>query len=613
VQQHIGTKLTVYGGVVRSPPPPPQQLTASVSTEDVDAAGRDAGTSGLVPAPILWTAATVLGVAALLVLLTWNLLTDASHLSGDFPADAWMMTHQAEALRHGTFPSLTLTSPYAAFYPVYAFYGGTLFAFGGIFTLVTGSAYAAQTIVYLLALGAAYGGWLWLARMAGLRSWQAHVPAILYLTAPYVVTNIGVRQDLAEVMATSMIPPMVAATLSILRADRLHAAPAAALAASTMFFVGTHNLTLLWGTTILAVGVALVAIGVPQARSLVSGRGTLRVLAIVVPAIAVNAWYLLPDLAYHADTVIANRIDEWQALLTEPHPDLAAQHLLGLRDRTGLPESGLSTTLPVLAVVWVAMAALVSRASWRGTWARMLAVLTLLTAAALTLMVNPRWILSLPDPWTMIQYSYRLETFVLFGICGAVIAVLRLLDQDAHRWLIRLLLPILLLSVINVALQLHDAPRADVPATKSIDQATAFTIGDYADATLRQIPAKPKQPSLRITRANLQRGVMTGDLRADPGALIYTSLLTPSRMLHIDGAHIVGRWSAPWFSDWQKRWGLVLKINEDATPGKAHIVIREARTLPIVSGQIISIFGLLGLVANAAVIARAGWLRRRAR
>ena len=55
------------------------------------------------------------------------------------------------------------------------------------------------------------------------------------------------------------------------------------------------------------------------------------------------------------------------------------------------------------------------------------------------------------------------------------------------------------------------------------------------------------------------------------------------------------------------------KINQDATPGKAHIVIREANSLPIVGGKIISVLGLLGLAANAAVIARGGRRRRQAR
>jgi hypothetical protein len=564
-----------------------------------------------VSAPIVRTGAAALGVAALLVLLTWALLTDVSRLNADFPPATWMLAHQADALRHGTFPSLTLTSPWAAFYPTFAFYGGTLFAFGAVITQLVGSAIAAQTILYLLALAAAYGGWLWLARMAGLRSWQAHAPAILYLTAPYVVSNVNVRQDMAEVVATSMVPPMVAASLSVLRADRLRTGPAAALAASTIFFGGSHNLTLLWGTTILAIGVVIVGIGVPQARGLVTGRGIVRVLAVMVPAMAVNAWYLLPGLAYHADTVIATRIDEWKALLGEPHPDLAAQHLLGLRHRTGLPGSMLSISLPVLAIVWVMVAALVSRASWRGTWARLLAVLTLLTAGVLTVMVNPLWIRSLPGPWAMIQFSFRLETFVLFGICGAVIAALHLLDQRTHRWLIGVLLPILLLSVINAAVQRHHAPRSEAPPVANIDNFTTFSIGDYADGTLRKLTGDPRKSTLSITRATLKRGVVTGNVRAVPGEILYTNLLTPSRMVHIEGAQVVGRWSPPWFPGWQHRWALVVKVNQDATPGKAHLVIREARTLPIVGGRIISVLGLLGLVANAAVIVRAGWRRRR--
>jgi hypothetical protein len=584
-----------------------------VLTEGAGSAMQADPTREIGAPPIIRIGAAVLGVAALLVLVTWTMLTDASHLSADFPMDAWLMGHQADALRHGTYPSLTLTSPAAAFYPAYAFYGGTLFAFGGMITLLVGSGLVAEIIVYLLALAAAYAGWLWLARMAGIRSWAAHAPAIVYVTAPYVLSNINVREDLAEVVATAMVPPMVAATLSILRADRLRAGPAAALALSTIFFTGSHNLTLLWGTTILTVAVLIVAVAVPQARGLVTRRGALRVLAIVIPAVAVNAWYLLPDVAYNADTIIANRIDEWQAILRGPHPELATLHLLGLRHPTGLPGAGLSITLPVLAMAWVVVAAFVSRASWRTTWGRLLTVLMLVTAAVLAVMVNPRWILSLPDPWTLIQFSYRLESYVLFGICGAVIAALALLDPRSHRWLIGLLLPILMVSVIGAAIQRHDVPRSTYRPPTDIDVFLTFNIGDYADATLRQLPAKPPKPLLRITRANLEHGRLAGNVRAAPGELIYTNVLTPARMLHVEGAKVVGRWSAPWFADWQDRWALVLKVDQDATPGKAHLVIREARTLPIVGGRIISVLGLLGLAASAAVLARAGWRRRRAR
>ncbi len=601
---------------MRTPPPRQQHATASVLTDavgPVGPVGQERRTREIFEAPIVGATAAALGVAALLVMLTWTMLTDASHLIADFPADAWLMAHQAEALRHGTFPALTLTGPQAAFYPVFAFYGGTLFAFGGVIALLVGSSTAAEIIVYFLALGAAYGGWLWLARMAGVRSWRAHAPAILYVTAPYVVTNITVRQDLAEIVATAMIPPMVAAALSILRADRLRPWPAAALAASTIAFGGSHNLTLLWGTTILIIAILVVVACVPQARALVTRRGALRVLAVMVPAMAVNAWYLLPDLAYQADTIIASRIDEWQAKLSGLHPELTAGNLLSLGHPTADPGSGFTLALPVLAMAWVVVAALVSRGAWREAWGRTLAVLILLTAGVLTVMVNPNWIVSLPDPWTMIQFSYRLESFALCGICGAVIAALVLLDRRSHRWLTWLLLPILLLSVIGAGVQRHDAPRTDLRPRSGIDTFSTFNIGDFADGSSSQQPSDPNGAMLRIARSNLKHGAVTGNVRAAPGDLIYTNLVTPSRLVHVEGAQVVGRWPAPpLIPGWQNRWALVLQVNSDATPGKAHLVIREARSLPIVGGRIISILGLLGLAANAAVMGRAGWRRRRA-
>ena len=155
---------------MRTPPSPHRQATASAPAEDVDAPQQRVQTSEFFTAPIVRAGLAGLGVPALLVLITWTLLTDASHLSPDFPADAWFMAHQADALRHGTFPSLTLTSPYAAFYPVFAFYGGTLFAFGGMIALLVGSAMAAEIIVYLLVLAAAYGGG------SGSPGWQVYAP-----------------------------------------------------------------------------------------------------------------------------------------------------------------------------------------------------------------------------------------------------------------------------------------------------------------------------------------------------------------------------------------------------------------------------------------------------
>jgi hypothetical protein len=566
--------------------------------------------------PLVSVATAALGIAALLVMLNWTSISDPAHMDGDFQADSWFLQHQAVSLRQSLVPPLSLTADVAAFYPIFAFYGGTLFVVGGLITLMLGAGEAAgsgqapETILSLFALAAAYGGWLWLARMAGVRSWAAHAPAILYVTTPYVVTNINVREDFAELVATSMVPLMVASALSVLRADRLRAGPAAALAVSVALFGGSHNLTLLWGTTILAIAVLVVVAGVPSARRQLTTRGVLRVLVIAVPAMAVNAWYLLPNLVYHSDTIIANRIDEWKALLDGPHPELGARHLLALGRPSEL-EPGLSVTLPVLAMAWLVVAAVVSRAQWRRTWGRMLLVLMASTVAVLAVMTNPRWIRMLPDPWQMIQYSYRLETYALFGICGAIIAALVLVDRGGRRWLTWLLVPILALSVIGAGLQRHDAPRGDTPMKFDTDESTPFSIGDFTDAKQRAIPLDPSGATLLLKRAMVKHGRVEGTARVAPGDLIYTTLMTPSRMLHIEGAKVVGRWPGPPAGpEWQTRWALVLKVDDDARPGNARIVIEQARSLPIVAGRIISLLGLVTLTGIGAVMS-AGTVRRR--
>jgi hypothetical protein len=568
---------------------------------------------GKAAGPPVRIGATVLGVCGLLVLLTWPLIADTPRLLGDAPVDSWFIAHQADSLRHGYLPSHFLHFDSSIFYSIFAFYGGTLFAFAGIIALVVGSEIAAQAIVYVLALAAAYGGWVWLAHMAGVRSWRAHAPALLYVTAPYVVTNVDVRQDLAESVATAVIPLLLASAVSVLRADRLRAGPFTALAISTIVLGGSHNLTLLWATTILGITALVVAAGVPQARQMVTRRGLLRVLAVMVPAMAVNAWYLLPDLAYHSQTVIAQRIDEWRTMVRTAGPAVDTKHLFSPARTSAFPGSAFTVALPVLAIAWVLVAAVAVRKQWRRPWARTLMILALLSIVVTIVMTHPRFITVLPDPWLMTQFSYRLETFVLFGIYGAVIAALVLLGPDGHRWLTALLLPVLVLSVLGAIRHVGDVPRQPDEVAWTIDSVSAFGIGDFADA---RVSARGQVDGASVTafkRSDVHRDRLDVTVPARPGEIIYFNMMAISQMIDVQGARVVGRTALaqPSHPDWQPYWFLALRVDDDATPGRAHIVIREARTLPIVGGWIISLLGLLGLIANAAVIARAAVRRRR--
>jgi hypothetical protein len=561
-------------------------------------------------APMVRTGVVALAVVGLLVMLTWPLFTESDRLKGDYQTDTWLIMHQADSLRQGVFPSYFLHSLGGIFYPVFAFYGGTLFALTAAVSLVIGSAWTAQAIVYVLALAAAYGGWVWLARLAGLRSWQVHAPAILFVTAPYVITNVNVRQDLTESVATAVIPLLVASAVSVLRADRLRAGPVAALAASTIVLGGSHNLTLLWGLTILVPAVLVLAIVVPETRRLVTRRGLLRVLAVFVPAMAVNAWYLLPDLAYYSHTLIVGRIDEWKDAVRNTGLAIEPKYLYSV-SRTRAPDADFSLALPVLAIAWVALAAVVVvRTQWRHVWARVLATSSLVSIAVLIAMTHPHLISILPDQWQMIQFSFRLGIFVLYGICGGVIAALVLVNRSPHRWVSLLLLPIMAYSVIGAVGQVRDVPLLEAPSLWTMDNLYPFSTGDFADAREKtlNLSGEPKV----YTRQDVHRDHLAATVKARPGEVIYIDLMTSPQLIDVDGARVVGRWAAaPWGAALQPRWYLALRIDDDATPGKARITVREARTLPIVGGRIISLLGLLGLAASAAVIALAAVRRRR--
>jgi hypothetical protein len=566
-----------------------------------------AGTRRRIP-PTAIALFQALAVIALILFLTRLAFLQPRTFNGDLINDAWYIRHQADALRTNHAPSLYLTSISAALYPVFAFYGGTLFVVAAALSLLTGSAFVAEAIVYVIAFAAAYGGWYWLARMAGVRGWLAHTPGIVYVTAPYVLTNLYVRQDLVETVATAAMPLMVASALSVGRADRLRLGPAAALAASTIAFTGSHNLTLLWGTMFLVLMAACVAVAVPPARRLISGRGGLRILAVMVPSVAVNAWFLLPDLFYSHDTAIAQRLDDARTRLRAPNDQRALSHLL----TPGRPDSGTAGgfTLPVLALGWTLLAAAVHRSRRPSPWLRLVVVLTLCTLG-ITLLISQAHILAhLPRPFVLLQLGERLVTFALFGICGALIAALALIGRPA-RWLSGLLALVLAVGLGQAVQQTHHVERhPEVPATLALDRWITFGLGDYADGTTPIVSPPANAPIQGLTHdlVHGNRAVLT--VEAPPGGPFLVNVMAPASLLRIEGAKVVGRWALPPFAPgWQSRWHLALEIPWYAEGQRHTVVISAAQTLPIVAGKIISTLALLSLTAMAVVLTWRRWPR----
>ena len=540
-----------------------------------------------------------LAAAALILYLTRLVLFEPERFAvGDFGNHAWYIRHQADALRTTHAPSLFIYTGAAAFYPIFVFYGGTLFVVAGALSLLFGgSSYAAEAIVYAVAFAAAYGGWYWLARMAGVRGWLAHAPGVAYVTSPCVLTIMYAAQALPQTVATAAMPLMVASALSVGRADRLHLGPAVALAASTIAFSGSHNLTLLWGTMILVLGAALVAAAVPSARTLISWRGAGRILVVVAPAVAVNAWFLLPDLFYAHDTVIAQRVADARFRLRAPIDGLTLRHLLTPRR----PEAGDDDTytMPVLALAWTLLTAATLR-SRRGTpWLRLLVVLTLSALAITVLMNQMQVVASLPSPFILIQYGGRLSTFALSGFCGALIAALALAGRP-KPWLAGLLAVVLVVGTVQAADQVRHVkgnPGAELPL-----ESVTIGLGDYSDGRAPVI--RPTQSyALVLQHENVQDGHAVFILPMKPGTKFFINVMAPASLVHVEGANVIGRWVAPpYAAGWFPRWYLAMQIPNDAKGQRHTVVISSARSAPIVAGEIISILGLLGLAAIAALL-----------
>src|SRR5262249_13120599 len=198
------------------------------------------------------------------------------------------------------------------------------------------------------AMGAAYGGLFWLARQLGVKGLLAHAPAIVFVTSAYYVTTLYGKGAWVEFMAVSMLPLVLAASLRLVR-GRMSLGPIACLVAATAVFSGSHNITLLWGSTLAIVALAGYWLASGRSREL-PWRRVLAVAGLIALGVGLNGWYLLPDLSYAHDTNISGIIipyaDTWRfntfGAIFDP--------LRYVPPQSEMP--GLYVQAPVLALVW---------------------------------------------------------------------------------------------------------------------------------------------------------------------------------------------------------------------------------------------------------------------
>jgi hypothetical protein len=556
----------------------------------------------------------VLG-AALILALAWPMLFTHSGMAQDWTGHLWELWQQSLNLRRDPVPGYFISAQDTVFMPLFSFYGGTLFSVGGALAILLGGATRAYVAIYLLAFAAGFGGWYWLSRSLGAGRWLALVPGTVFVTSAYHLTLVYGRGGVNEFVGVSMLPLMLAAGLSVLRADRLRPLPALALVGATLLFFGSHNITMLWGCTVVAVLALGLALAIPQARDAVSRAGLARLALLVVPAVLVNAWYLVPAVSWGDDTWVStgNGLGTASSLY-ETQGLVAMRHIFTFSRGSATSGSpGLAMALPVAAILWVlgAGALVLRRRVGQASMRRALLVVVGLTVAIGVVMTRPRLVLALPHPWELVQFTYRLESYVVLGIAGAVMVLVILLRSErgaggVARWA---LVPVVAICVAGGVGQVIDHPDVEpdrrdvfVPGSELAGSQLVEQRLTYSDVTLPQIDAA-RLPNVSFDPDSAHDGRATASVEVGPGARrALSNVAANPRLVRLDGARPVARDGAGF---------MVLELPDDGTAGGRHtITVRAVDPAPVVVGRALSLAGIAWLALLAA-IGLAGRLRAR--
>jgi len=564
-------------------------------------------------------------VSALVVLvIAAPLIFTTSGFAADFTNHLWLIWAAGHALAQAGHPSYFLnTSDAGVFYPWYAFYGGTLYMLtGGLGELLGGNAVLAYIAAIMLAITATYGGMLWLGRQLGLSKWLSHAPALTVVTSAYYVTNLYGRGAWTEVMATSAIAPLLASALYLTRAPSWRPWPVFVFVSSTIVFTGSHNITLLWGAMIGALGLIVLWLAVGTPRRLPVRRLTM-VAGLGLASLLVSAWYLLPDISYaqdvrgHLETGLGPGNSVWhQALKAIFAYDTPGMLLDPLRSvPTGAPP--IYVQIPDWFVIWGLASGLAllwrrgRRPALRRAWIGAIAFIAILLTMV---MLDPLWRI-IPFPFDALQFPFRLGSYLAYG-AGALVLVgalaLQRHSSDAEmrrkvKWLRATLVGVCAISAGLCAWQLwtpsalaEERPyqnREEALASVYVLPHSWYDPGSYRDEQA-PVVAVPAGRVLLFSPASIHGDRFAGSVEAPAGTEpIQTNIAGGSYLVHISGLTAVGRSESGY---------TVVKRTKQGS-GPVYVVVETTHSATILLGRVLSILAIgaiLAILAWTSVLTR---------
>ena len=546
---------------------------------------------------------------AVVLLVSAPMLFTRSGFAEDFTNSMWLVWVAGKSLVQAGHPGFFInTSTLGVFYPVFAFYGGPLYAYSGALSeLFGGNAEVVFIAITMLTIAAVYGSILWLGREFGLRGSIAHAPALVAVTSAYYMTNLYGRGDWTELMVTSSLAPLVASGVHLVRAQRWRPLPMAIFVASVVLLTAGHNITLLWGTTIGA-GVLLllwVAQGAP--RSLPYRRMAM-LLALAAGGVLINAWFLLPDIAYAGKVAVAHS----EATSTAIWSTLKGFNLPGtvLNPLRSVPGESTTPALYVQAPVWflawalLAAALLLWRPALAGGLRRTWIAATLVVAVLLAMIMVKAFWQSVYYPFNEIQMPYRLATYVFYMTAGlvlvAALALQRVAGGAGPRTTVAVLRVALVGAVaISLALCLWQlwvpntrfngsyADRSAALQSATVVPTSWYAVNDYSDWQATIVPVPPGR-NLLIPPSAVRGDRFDAWMNVPAGPQpIQTNIAGGAYLVQIGGLRLVGR----------NREDLAIVKRIGGGSGPVHVVVETAPGAAVALGRIVSVVAFLAVLA----------------
>jgi hypothetical protein len=322
---------------------------------------------------------------------------------------------------------------------------------------------------------------------------------------------------------------------------------------------------------------------------------------VMILGVMLNGWFLFPDLSYSLHTQIAqyraidpaiSSIFSRLSIVFNPLR-VRATHSTYLRSHF--------TELPVLVIIWVLVAASLL---WKGGWTRplrrLLTLLALLFAGFVVLLVDERLWQSLPSTLSVIQFTFRLETYIVMALAGLTVVLLKVIinRSDGRRPMV---LGTALVAIVLFGLGLgtwqvwnssayyspassrYLANRSSVLHYPDHTPPTWYETGQFRDVGDQVVPTEGE---VRLDPAAIKGESTTQTVQIPAGEGPLASNIAASvDLVSVHGLRVAGR-TAEGF--------LALERPLDGSR-TVRLTVSRASTTPLRFGPIVTLVGALGL------------------